>query len=150
MSAGFTTALRAKNKLVDIFTAALVDEPTNAYFNRPNAKTPNPEENVYVCDIVKGHREWKNLGRPPLTNQVEEDYQILVEVELRRRGSDGKATEERAWALSVLLEEALSRNASLDGLVHHALPGDFDMTSEGGQDGWACTYTFAVVIEARL
>lgn len=149
MSAGLSTGLRAKQAVFAIFTAAVADEPTKVHFNHPNGKFA-AKEDVFLGDVGKGHRAWRNLGKPPLTNQVDEDYNIAVELEVLRLGTEGQATEERTWAIAALLEVALAENASLDGLVHAALPTDFDMNGEGGKNGWRFTYTFAVSVTARL
>lgn len=149
MSAGLTTAPAVKLALLAIFEAAVEGEPTKVHLNHPNTKFAQNED-VYVLDVEKGHRAWRNLGRPPLSNQVDEDYQIAVELEVLRLGSDSAGAEARTWELAKLLEEALAQNASLNGLVQAALPTDFDMNGEGGDDGWRFTYTFAVEVKARI
>lgn len=150
MSEQLTTAFAAKAYLVALFNEALAAQKANAYFGRPNQKVP-PEENIYVLNIEKGNREWKRLAagaRRP--GQVEETYQIRVEVEVQIRNGEAEATEARAWELGALLEEALARDVTLGGMVQSALPTDFEAPSEGGADGWACTYSLAVAIEARV
>jgi hypothetical protein len=148
MTPGVTTILTVKKALVALFAEA-VSDPTEVHYNRPNAKHPM-EENVYVTDILKGHRDFKTFGSIPSGRQIEEVYAIAVEVEVQRRGTDAEGTELRAIEIGKALEQKLVQDPTLGGLVLKAIAGDFDLPSTGGSDGWFAPYTFLVDITARI
>lgn len=147
-----TTGLAAKKALKNLF-ASVVEAPTEVHFNRPNTKH-QPEENVYVCDVIKGHREPKTLvaGYALRTHQVEEVYLVQVDIEVLRRGTDSEGTEERAWAIASQLETALAADVTLGNLdnVQTVFVAECDQASEGGTDGWACTITLGIAVTARI
>lgn len=136
----------AKQALLTRFAAATT-APVKVHRNRPNTAYAK-EQDVYVEDIINGTRDYPALGagRGP----VEEEYKILVAVELTRKGTDGDAAEAAIVAIVEALEAAIYEEIHLTSQVWESIPTDFDLNSTSGKDGWECIYTFAVAIKARI
>lgn len=151
MSAYTSTAPAAKRAIVSLLKAALADptKPLEVHRNRSVA-AHQKEENVYVTDILKGSKDWAGIGRP--VPRVEENYHVVIEIEVLRHSNDGDATEDRCWEIVTTIEDTLIQHYTLDGLdkiVHVHIDG-FEQTSSAGNDGWDCSAVLEVAVKARL
>lgn len=142
-----TTVPAVKAKLVELFTAAVTDT-TEVWPSRTNADHQQAE-NIYIGD-VRGSRKFVNLaGGSP--GSREENYEVLVEVEVYRDGTDGPGTEARMWELVDAIELPIALKPTIEDIGGQwAIAGRFDQSITAGQDGFLAKYILGVEVTARV
>jgi hypothetical protein len=142
-----TTVPTVKAKLAELFKLVL-GEPTEVWSPRPNEEH-QLAENVYIGD-VRGSRKFVTFsaGSP---GSREETYEIQIDVEVYREGTDGLGAEARMWEIVEALEVPLAQKPSIEGLGGQwALAGRFDQSTTAGNDGFLAKYTLGVEVTARI
>jgi hypothetical protein len=150
MSVSASTVPAVKAKLLEMFKAATDGEQTEVWPVRPGEEH-QLAENVYIAD-VRGSREWKTLGAGALSNQREETYEVAVEVEVFREGTDSEGTEARMWEIVLALEEAIAQDKTLTGVenVQWVLVAHFNQSTQAVAEGVLAKTTFGVAVVARI
>lgn len=150
MSPSASTVPAVKAKLLEMFKAATDGEQAEVWPLRPNEEHQSAE-NVYLAG-VRGSREWKTIGPGSLSNQREENYEIAVEVEVFREGTDSEGTEGRMWEIVLALEQALAQDKTLTGVqnVQWVLVAHFNQITQAVAEGVIAKTTFGVAVVARI
>lgn len=150
MSASPTTVPAVKAKLVELFKSATSSETTEVWATRPN-EDHQMAENVYL-GAVQGSRKFATLTPTATSNSREEEYDVTVEVEVIRDGTDTEGTETRLWELAQALELAVAEHRGLEGLnnVQWGIASRFAQHTQVAADGVLSNYTFAVTVVARI
>jgi hypothetical protein len=141
-----TTVPTVKATLLELFKTA-TDDSTEVWGNRPN-EDHQLAENVYVCE-VNGSRKFMTLpATAPKSRQ--EIYEVIVEVEVFREGSDGPGTEGRMWEIVEAIELPIAQQPTLEGITGWALSDRFSASTVPANDGILAKYTFGVAVTARI
>jgi hypothetical protein len=149
MSASPTTVPAVKQKLLELFKAA-VTEQTEVWPHRVS-EDHQLNENIYL-GAVRGRRKWVTLSPTPGPNSREEEYSVLFEVEIYRQGTDETGAETRLFEIVQALELAIAEHRTFDGLnnVQWGIVGEFQQDTKTGTDGVLTTYTAGVNVTARI
>lgn len=114
------------------------------WWGRPNWEH-NYTENVYVEDSDDSI-DWASLGG----HSRDENYTIVVRVEVFRHGKDGQATELRMWTLAHAVEAAISADVSLGSTVRDSRVSRIQQTLEPIADGYIAAADLTVDVQARI
>jgi hypothetical protein len=141
-----TTVPTVKATLLALFKA-VVDDSTEVWPNRPN-EDHQLDENVYIGKVVGSRKFVTFPASAPKSRQ--ENYEVLVEVEVFREGSDGPGTEARMWEIVEACEAQVAAQPTLESLTGWALSDRFDASTLPANDGMLAKYTFGVAVTARI
>lgn len=141
-----TTIPTVTAKLLELFRAA-VEEPTEVWPARPT-EDHQMAENVYLGDI-RGSRTFHSMpATSPKARQ--EDYEVTVEVEVERQGTELEATEARMWVIVEALEAVIAAKPHLEGFWDSAICTRFDQQTLTNETAVLAKYTFGVEVTARV
>ena len=108
---------------------------------------PTEAEDASLDMIWQGAPEVRDEYLTLGAARIDENYELVVVVDVRRYGDDEKATEERAWSLFNQLAALLHSNDTLSGAVNRTTGFTFTPSNDvSGPQQWRTQITVRVAV----